>query len=390
MPNPHSDLPTPQVTLRDVARVAGVSRSTAQRALANDPRARETTRQRVRQIAEKLGYTPNPAFSTLGARQGRTRAKGLPIAFLHSDQEAPGIAAGTMYLEPCRQVAEKLGFHLYPLALSQFSTAREARRILTARGICAAIVSRVTSSDTDLLPIDIPIPLVICGRTIPLPFHTVRPAIVSALHLGWDQLRALGYRRIGLAIMRHEHPVEDDFSREAAARACLASIPDKERIPPLLTSLYDENAFARWVQTHQPDTVLSFRSGHWWLLRDLGYRMPEEIGFACLHIDGVASSSNIGNGQIAGLVQNRQTLAETVLNLLNDMLRRGEHGQPPYPLQVTIPSTWHMAGSLRESRGIPNRGKEAGVQVKVHEEREISSISVAMKSTQSSMEGIPN
>jgi len=55
--------------LLDVAAAAGVSKSTAQRALANDSRCAEKTRSRVRGIAEKMGYVPEPIFAAVGARR---------------------------------------------------------------------------------------------------------------------------------------------------------------------------------------------------------------------------------------------------------------------------------------------------------------------------------
>ena len=50
------------VTLRDVARMAGVHPATVSRALNEETRSlvNEETAQRVLRTAEKLGYTPNP------------------------------------------------------------------------------------------------------------------------------------------------------------------------------------------------------------------------------------------------------------------------------------------------------------------------------------------
>lgn len=51
----------PAVTLLDVARAAGVSKSTASDALQGSGRVAEATWDRVRGIAEELGYRPNSA-----------------------------------------------------------------------------------------------------------------------------------------------------------------------------------------------------------------------------------------------------------------------------------------------------------------------------------------
>lgn len=66
-----------QVTVEDVAREAGVSRSTATRALRGHGRIAEATRVRVEGVAESLGYVPNLAAADLAA--GGTGVVGLML-----------------------------------------------------------------------------------------------------------------------------------------------------------------------------------------------------------------------------------------------------------------------------------------------------------------------
>lgn len=65
----------PPVTLDDVARVSGVSRAAASRALNGRSGVRDDVRQRVQHVAESLGYRPNRAAKTLAS--GRTSVIGL-------------------------------------------------------------------------------------------------------------------------------------------------------------------------------------------------------------------------------------------------------------------------------------------------------------------------
>jgi DNA-binding LacI/PurR family transcriptional regulator len=65
------------VTIKDVARVAGVSPSTACRALAGPARVRPDTRARVQRAASDLGYEPNRAAR--GLITGRTGNIGLIV-----------------------------------------------------------------------------------------------------------------------------------------------------------------------------------------------------------------------------------------------------------------------------------------------------------------------
>jgi DNA-binding LacI/PurR family transcriptional regulator len=57
--------PPARITSREVARAAGVSQSAVSRALANAPGVSEQTRQRIRDISDKLSYQPNALASSL-------------------------------------------------------------------------------------------------------------------------------------------------------------------------------------------------------------------------------------------------------------------------------------------------------------------------------------
>jgi len=83
--------PNQRTTLADVATRAGVSRATASRALAGDPRISDATRSTVREAAEALEYVPNLAARSLRARE--TRALGLVLADLRDPVHAQ-VAAG--------------------------------------------------------------------------------------------------------------------------------------------------------------------------------------------------------------------------------------------------------------------------------------------------------
>lgn len=62
-------------TIKDVATAAGVTAGTVSRALRGDPRVIESTRRRIIEAADKLGYRPN--LQARGLQTGRTGAIGL-------------------------------------------------------------------------------------------------------------------------------------------------------------------------------------------------------------------------------------------------------------------------------------------------------------------------
>ncbi len=69
-------------TIKEIAKLAGVSRSTVSRVLNNDPNVKERTRQKVQAIIDETEYQPNPvARSLIG---GRSRVIGLVIPMTFS------------------------------------------------------------------------------------------------------------------------------------------------------------------------------------------------------------------------------------------------------------------------------------------------------------------
>lgn len=76
------------VTIRTIAKKAGVSTSTASRALNDNPRISEKTRAHVKAIAQELGYRPN--FSAQNLSRGEANIIGVvfPIPEAQADQPA--------------------------------------------------------------------------------------------------------------------------------------------------------------------------------------------------------------------------------------------------------------------------------------------------------------
>ncbi|MCU1556499.1 MAG: LacI family transcriptional regulator [Microbacteriaceae bacterium] len=72
-----------RVTLADVARLAGVSKTSASMALADNHRVAENTRVRVRKAATELGYVPHFAASSLRSQRPDSIAVVMPHATQH-------------------------------------------------------------------------------------------------------------------------------------------------------------------------------------------------------------------------------------------------------------------------------------------------------------------
>lgn len=67
------------ITIKDVAREAGVSKSTVSRVLADNSRISEETKDRVKKVIEHLGYQPNITARNLAKSRTKTLGVVLPI-----------------------------------------------------------------------------------------------------------------------------------------------------------------------------------------------------------------------------------------------------------------------------------------------------------------------
>lgn len=111
------------VSIKDIARAAGVSHSTVSRALRGSPLVNTETAAQIRHLAEDMGYTPSAIAQSLVTRQ--TRTIGLVVTFISDpfiDRIVEGIedaATGAGYsvflssshAEPEREMAVVEAFH---------------------------------------------------------------------------------------------------------------------------------------------------------------------------------------------------------------------------------------------------------------------------------------
>jgi LacI family transcriptional regulator len=66
------------LTLEQVAKLAGVSRSTASRVINKHPGVRAEVRERVLEIIRQHGYQPNPAARALASQRSDTATESNP------------------------------------------------------------------------------------------------------------------------------------------------------------------------------------------------------------------------------------------------------------------------------------------------------------------------
>ncbi len=145
------------VSIKDIAKAAGVSHTTVSRALRDDPRISEQTRNLVHRLATEMGYSPSAIAR--GLATGKTNTVGMVVTTISDPFVAP-IAQGTE-----RKVMEA-GYSLI-LSQSGADPDRElaAVRLLRERRVDGVIVtaSRVGELYTPLLS-ELKVPIVLINN----------------------------------------------------------------------------------------------------------------------------------------------------------------------------------------------------------------------------------
>jgi DNA-binding LacI/PurR family transcriptional regulator len=139
-------------SIKDIARIAGVSPSTVSRALANSPRVSQATRERIQSIARELDYTPSQAARSL------VMGSSPIIGVISPTLSDPYIASVMKGLEEASHAA---GYQRL-VASTRGDAAREIEmvRMLVGHNVGGLIIlsSRANGEYHDLLgQIDIPI-----------------------------------------------------------------------------------------------------------------------------------------------------------------------------------------------------------------------------------------
>jgi DNA-binding LacI/PurR family transcriptional regulator len=180
------------ISIKDIARAAGVSHSTVSRALSRNPLISVTTRTRIQRLADEMGYSPDAGARGLVMR--RTCTVGVVVTTIADPFSAEVV-------EGIEGVAYAHGYSVL-LAASQDEPEREIAAVETLRSkrVDAVVVtsSRVGSLHQERLgAAGVPVVL-LNSHSQQLSPHTlsVRVDDVHGGRLATEHLLALGHRRI--------------------------------------------------------------------------------------------------------------------------------------------------------------------------------------------------
>jgi LacI family transcriptional regulator len=237
------------LTLEEIAKRAGVSRSTVSRVVNNHPNVRAPVRERVWHIIRETGYQPHAAARSLVTRRTRIVGVIIPevVTTLFTDPFFPRLLSGITH------TCNSQGYHLMVSLFNGPAGPEEMYRRVVGGGHLDGVVVASTRFDDPVIGHlrEDDVPFIMVGRYPDERVRYVDIDNIGAGRIAVDHLARLGHRRIGIitgplnmcsgadrlegyrqALEAHRLPVDDslivegDFSEEsgmAAARRLISA-----------------------------------------------------------------------------------------------------------------------------------------------------------------------
>lgn len=355
---------SPPPSMAQIARRAGVAKSTVSMALRNDLTISEKQRKRIQRIATRMGYQTNALVARLmhELKLSRKRRYIATLAFVNCSNNNPAESTRPSVLADmlngAKTRAAQLGYGVDHFWLyEQDVTPERLAKIFRTRNM-QGIALHSTDNDfksrlSDYKPLWEQFPILTIGsRILTLPFHFVCNDHYSTAMQGCAKLLESGYKRIGLYMVRWlDNTLENRFV--SGYRTCMEKAGLE--IPPIFyfehprlnshrTYPDAQPQFARWLQETQVDAVLAINSWIFEWIATLNLRLPDDLGVALLDLPKES------HGKVAGMKQQPEWVGMASVDALIGQILRHESGIPPFQQGTMIESTWVPGTTVRATQ----------------------------------------
>ena len=196
------------LTLEEVARLAGVSRSTVSRVINDHPSVRAETRRRVWEAIRESGYRPHAVARSLVTKRTHIVGMVIPevVTHLFTDPFFP------ILLRAATAACNEQG---YQLMLSLFSSSADRQeiyqRLVRNAYLDGVIVASAALEDPLISDLQRDgVPFVCVGRSPDERVHSVDVDNIGGTQMAVDHLIRLGHRRIGMVTGRPDMTAGQD------------------------------------------------------------------------------------------------------------------------------------------------------------------------------------
>ncbi len=332
------------VTLKDVAKVAGVSYATVSRALSGSSEIGEETRRRILKLCEAMGYTPNAVARSMVMK--RTNIIGLIVASIDN----PFMSELTTHIEI---YARRCGYNLM-VCNSSYDTEleKEVFSLLLGRQVDGIILLPVGNESYDSLKsLTAQVPTVFISENMQdLPETYVAVDNRQGTFAATEYLYSLGHRKI-LYFGCRSHSVTHRLRLEGYEQACkqLGLVPEVLYSPYARSSQEAGYRLAsEYMQGDLRHTAMvcasdSLAIGVMQAAYEFGIAIRD--GLSLVGFDNI-SFAGLPPINLTTIDQPKQRMANAAVDMLLEQIK---HPEMPNS-NVIVPPSLVLRGSCREVR----------------------------------------
>ncbi len=269
------------ITIHDIARELKISASTVSRALNNNPRISQATKDRIKAMAQKMGYQPNTVASNLRTQKTNTIGIVVPLINRHFF---------STFISGVEDVAFDLG---YNVIISQSNDLLEKEKKIVQSlfsnrvdGLIASLSMQTNEFEHFQLFTNKNIPLVFFDRVVPeLKAHKIVVDDFAAGMKATQHLIDQGYKRIahlaGPTVLNTYHGRMEGY--KAALKRNNLSVNDELIIYSQLTRIDGQEAINQLLSLPSPPDAVFCGNDTSALsmilyLKRIGIEIPEKFG----------------------------------------------------------------------------------------------------------------
>jgi LacI family transcriptional regulator len=271
------------VTIRDVARQAGVSAMTVSRVINSSPSVSPVTRSRVEQVIAELGYVPSRLARGLSAQRTGT------LALIVPDVANPFF---TLIVRGSEDVARRAGYRLlFCDTRADLDVEREVIEELIAHRVEGILIAPVSDRSRDHLRrlARFGVPFVLVDRTIPgVDTDTVLGDSAGGSRQLVEHLIALGHCRIGMITESDVVSTARDRRRgyETALTNAGLEVAPELLVEGSVDPLGGREGMRRLLELEQPPTAVFTVNnlvalGAIEAVRASGREVPDDVALVC-------------------------------------------------------------------------------------------------------------
>jgi DNA-binding LacI/PurR family transcriptional regulator len=330
-----------RIQLSDIAARLKVNKATVSRALNDDPRISKAVRERVQRTAQQMGYRPDPMLAALAfyRRANAAHPVTAALAWINRWPEPKKLRSFKefdLYWRGAHDEAGRAGYRLEEFIIGGELSALRVEQILLTRNIRGVLLPPTAMwqdwSDFHWEEFCV----VRFGYSIVKPgAHVVSSDQMADGMIAFENIRRRGYRRIGLVTAV---TTQTRFTGGYLLGQLRAE--NDPRLPPLVLThgRDDQRRFAAWLKKNTPDAILTDLYFLRPMLREAGYRVPQDIGLAATSVlDGDAD---------AGIYQQSEEIGKAAVQLLISLIHHNERGIPEISREVLIVGRWQDGSTL--------------------------------------------